>query len=91
MNKNFIKVHQTPFRARYKLEILKEKFIDEEILKAYFKEFEEIKNIALIYNNQIFKAGKKEDILTSENLSTIFDTKIVLNKKNERYFIEEIL
>ena len=53
--------------------------------------FEEIKNIALIYNNQIFKAGKKEDILTSENLSTIFDTKIVLNKKNERYFIEEIL
>ena len=45
MNKNFIKVHQTPFRARYKLEILKEKFIDEEILKAYFKEFEEIKNI----------------------------------------------
>ncbi len=53
--------------------------------------FEEIKNIALIYNNQIFKAGKKEDILPSENLSTIFDTKIVLNKKNERYFIEEIL
>ena len=37
MNKKFIKVHQIGLRARYKLEILKDNFIDEDILKGYFK------------------------------------------------------
>ena len=31
MHKKFIKVHQTTFRARYKLELLKNEFIDEDI------------------------------------------------------------
>ena len=53
--------------------------------------FPEIKNVALIYNNTIFKIGKKEDILNSENLSTIFDIKIEVKQKNERYYIESIL
>ncbi len=53
--------------------------------------FEEIDNVALIYNKTIYKSGKKDEILTSENLSEIFDTKISIKKKNERYFIEEIL
>ncbi len=32
----------------------------------------------------------KKEILTSENLSEIFDTKLHINEKNGRYFVEEI-
>ena len=53
--------------------------------------FPEIKNVALIYNNTIFKIGKKEDILNSENLSTVFDIKIEVKEKNKRYYIETVL
>ena len=53
--------------------------------------FEEIENIALVYNQTIYKSGKKKDILTSENLSEIFDTKLSIKEKNSRYFVEEIL
>jgi iron complex transport system ATP-binding protein len=52
--------------------------------------FEEIQNVALIYDNTIYKSGKKEEILTSENLSEIFDTNVHINVKNNRYFVEEI-
>ena len=52
--------------------------------------FEEIQNVALIHNNTIHKSGKKEDILTSANLSEIFDTNVHINVKNNRYFVEEI-
>ena len=52
--------------------------------------FEEINNVALIYNNTIYKSGKKEEILTNENLSEIFDTKLSMAEKNGRYFVEEI-
>lgn len=45
MNKKFIKVHQIGLRARYKLEILKDNFIDEDILKGYFNNFSEIQSI----------------------------------------------
>lgn len=53
--------------------------------------FEEIKNVALIYDQTIYKSGKKEDILTSENLSKIFETKLSIKEKNSRYFVEDIL
>ena len=52
--------------------------------------FEEIQNVALIHNNTIYKSGAKKDILTSENLSEIFDTNVHINVKNNRYFVEEI-
>jgi len=52
--------------------------------------FEDITNIALIHNNTIYKSGSKNEILTSDNLSTIFDTKIKINEKHNRYFVEEI-
>ena len=52
--------------------------------------FEEIENVALIYNNTIYKSGKKEEILTSENLSEIFETNVHINEKNNRYYVEEI-
>lgn len=53
--------------------------------------FEEIENVALIQNNTIFKSGKKEEILTSENLSQTFDIELTIKEKNNRYFVEEIL
>ncbi|MFW0694640.1 ABC transporter ATP-binding protein, partial [Aliarcobacter butzleri] len=40
--------------------------------------FEEIENVALVYTQTIYKSGKKEDILSSENLSEIFETKLTL-------------
>lgn len=52
--------------------------------------FEDITNIALIYENTIYKSGSKQEILTSQNLSTVFDTKLKINEKHNRYFIEEI-
>jgi len=53
--------------------------------------FEGITNVALIANNTIYKSGKKEEILTSENLSEIFDMPLHIKEKNNRYFIDEIL
>jgi iron complex transport system ATP-binding protein len=52
--------------------------------------FEEIQNVALIHNNTIYKSGAKKDILTSKNLSEIFDTNVHINVKNNRYYVEEI-
>lgn len=45
MIKRFIKVHQTPSRVRYKLFLLKEKFINEELLKAYFEKVDGVKSV----------------------------------------------
>ena len=52
--------------------------------------FKEITHVALMYNKTIFKQGKKEDILTSQNLSEIFEIKIDLQKENNRYYIKNI-
>jgi len=52
--------------------------------------FPEITHVALMYNKTIFKQGKKEDILTSENLSKIFEIGINLQKENERFYIQSI-
>ena len=52
--------------------------------------FPEVSHIALIHNKTIFKQGKKEEILTSKNLSEIFEIDIDLEKENERYYIKNI-
>lgn len=52
--------------------------------------FPEISHVALIYKKTIYKQGKKENILTSQNLSEIFELDININKKNNRYYIEDI-
>jgi heavy metal translocating P-type ATPase len=73
MKNKFIKVHQTAFRVRYKLFLLKEKFIDEEILKNYFKKIDDIKSIRI--NKQAFSIifELKNDITTKieEILNTL--------------------
>lgn len=52
--------------------------------------FEEITHVALIYNKTIYKQGLKEDILTSSNLSKIFDINLDLENLNNRYYIKSI-
>ncbi len=47
MSKGFIKVHSTSKRARYKLFLLKDEFIDENILKAYFEKISGINSIRI--------------------------------------------
>ncbi len=52
--------------------------------------FKEIKNVALIYEKSIYKYGDKKKILTSKNLSKIFDMKLSLQCQNERYFYDKV-
>ncbi len=52
--------------------------------------FEEITHVALIKDETIFKKGKKEDILTSENISDTFGLRLKINSSNNRYFIQEV-
>ncbi|WP_323589261.1 heavy metal translocating P-type ATPase [Aliarcobacter butzleri] len=47
MKKNFEKVHQTPSRVRYKFSLLKEKFIDEDILKNYFLKIDGVRSVRI--------------------------------------------
>ena len=47
MNKKFIKVHQTNLRSRYKYFLLKDEFIDENILKNYFEKIKDIKSVRI--------------------------------------------
>ena len=50
--------------------------------------FPEITHVALMYNQTIYKQGRKEDILNSKNLSEIFEIKLDLQKQAERYIIK---
>jgi len=52
--------------------------------------FPEITHVALMYEKTIFKQGKKEEILTSKNLSQIFEIDINLQNENNRYYIKSI-
>jgi iron complex transport system ATP-binding protein len=52
--------------------------------------FKEIKNVALIYNQSIYKYGDKKEILNSKNLSKIFDMKLSLKCDNDRYYYDKL-
>lgn len=52
--------------------------------------FQEITHIALMYNNTIFKQGQKDKILTSQNLSEIFEININIQKNNNRYYLTSV-
>jgi iron complex transport system ATP-binding protein len=45
-----------------------------------------IKKVLLLKNGQIFKFGDKNNILTSENLSDLFEIPLQIMEKNERFF-----
>lgn len=50
---------------------------------------EEITHVALIAENCIYKKGLKEDILTSKNISKVFNLDIELTCQNGKYSIKE--
>lgn len=52
--------------------------------------FEEITNIALMYENKVFIQGKKVDVLNSKNLSKIFEVDLSICEKNGRYFFDKV-
>lgn len=53
--------------------------------------FPEITHVALMYNKTTFKQGRKEEVLTSENLSEIFEINVNLQNENDIYKITEVL
>lgn len=53
--------------------------------------FDEITHVALIANNEIFKQGLKEEVLTSENISKVFDLEVVVKKEQDSYSIRRSL
>lgn len=70
--KDFKKVHQTHLRARYKLSLLKDSFIDENILENYFLDFDFIKSVrvnkkaySIIFELNEDKFNELEEILSS--------------------------
>ena len=72
MKNKFIKVHQTASRLRYKYFLLKEKFIDENILKNYLEKIEDVKSVrinkkafSIVFEIQSDISSKIEEILSS--------------------------
>ncbi|NOX15524.1 MAG: ATP-binding cassette domain-containing protein [Epsilonproteobacteria bacterium] len=52
--------------------------------------FEEIKNIALISEQTIYKIGDKKTIMTNKNLSKTFGIELYVSRRDGRYFYSEI-
>ena len=48
---------------------------------------EEITHVALIAESRIYLQGKKDDIISSKNISKVFDLDITIEKKGDKYFI----
>ncbi|MEY4504761.1 MAG: hypothetical protein RL154_1057 [Pseudomonadota bacterium] len=51
--------------------------------------FEEIKQAILLKNGEIFKSGKIPSVLTSQNLSELFDINLLLEQSNNRFSIKK--
>lgn len=52
--------------------------------------FAEVSHVALMHEQTIVRQGIKEDVLTSQNLSQVFDMDITLEHENGRYFVSKI-
>ncbi|WP_419678294.1 heavy metal translocating P-type ATPase [Aliarcobacter lanthieri] len=76
---NFIKIHQTKLRARYKLSLLKDSFIDEDILKNYFLNIDYIKEVRVNKKaySIIFEL-KENKFLELENILKNLNTDLLL-------------
>ncbi|WP_418179199.1 heavy metal translocating P-type ATPase [Aliarcobacter lanthieri] len=76
---NFIKIHQTKLRARYKLSLLKDSFIDEDILKNYFLNIDYIKEVRVNKKaySIIFEL-KENNFLELENILKNLNTDLLL-------------
>ena len=82
MKNKFIKVHQTASRLRYKYFLLKEKFIDENILKNYLEKVEDVKSVrinkkafSIVFEIQSNISSKIEEILSSLTIEELLKFK----------------
>ena len=89
MKNKFIKVHQTASRLRYKYFLLKEKFIDENILKNYLEKIEDVKSVrinkkafSIVFEIQSDISSKIEEILSSLTIEELLKFKINEATKN---------
>ncbi|AXX93083.1 heavy metal translocating P-type ATPase [Malaciobacter molluscorum LMG 25693] len=81
MNKNFKIVHETPSRLRYKYLLLKEDFIDENILKSYLENIDGVNSVrvnkkafSVIFNIENNIKEKIEDVLKKLTLDDLLST-----------------
>lgn len=72
MNNKFIKVHQSNLRTRYKYFLLKDEFIDENILKNYFEKIKDIKSVRI--NKKAFSIIFELHKDISEKIEEILNT-----------------
>ena len=80
MKNNFIKVHETASRIRYKYFLLKEKFIDENILQTYLEKVEGVlsvrinkKAFSIIFEVEENITDKLENILNTLTLDELLE------------------
>ena len=80
MKNNFIKVHETASRIRYKYFLLKEKFIDENILQTYLEKVEGVlsvrinkKAFSIIFEVEENITDKLENILRTLTLDELLE------------------
>jgi heavy metal translocating P-type ATPase len=80
MKNKFIKVHQTSSRLRYKYFLLKDKYIDENILKNYLERIEDVQSVRI--NKKAFSivfeinediTSKLEDILNNLTIDELLN------------------
>ena len=72
MRNNFIKVHETPFRLRYKYFLLKDEFLDENILQSYLEEIDGVLSVRI--NKKAFSVVFEIEEDITEKLENILNT-----------------
>jgi heavy metal translocating P-type ATPase len=85
MENKFIKVHQTSSRIRYKYFLLKDKYIDENILKNHLKKIEYVENVRINKKaySIIFEIKKDITPKLEEILNTLTYEELLSNCENE--------
>ena len=48
-----------------------------------------VSHVALLKDGRVAVAGPKADVLTSENLSAVFDAPVNIERSGDRYFVKD--
>ncbi len=85
MTNKFIKIHQTTTRVRYKYFLLKDKYLDENILKNHLKKIEYVENVRINKKafSIIFEIKKDITPKLEEILNTLTYEELLNNCENE--------
>ena len=85
MKNKFIKVHQTSSRVRYKYFLLKDEYIDENILKNYLKKIEDVLSVRINKKafSIIFEINKDITSKLEEILNSLTSEELLANCEEE--------